>query len=53
MARNPTRANLSVLAQLCNLIPAFFVSKVARECGADRKARTFSPWWHRRLADDS
>jgi hypothetical protein len=47
MARKPTRANLSVPAQLCNLIPAFLVSKVARECGVDKKARTFTPWSHR------
>jgi len=44
--RKPTRANLSVLAQLCNLIPGFLAPKVARQCGVDRKARTFSPWSH-------
>jgi hypothetical protein len=46
MARKPTRTNLSVLAQLCNLIPGFLVSKIARQCGVDKKARTFSPWSH-------
>lgn len=46
MSRKPTRTNLSVLAQLCNLIPAFLVSKIARQCGVDKKARTFSPWSH-------
>jgi hypothetical protein len=46
MARKPTRTNLSVLAQLCNLIPAFLVSTTAREFGVDKKARTFSPWSH-------
>lgn len=46
MARKPTRTNLSVLAQLCNLIPAFLVPKIARQCGVDKKARTFSPWSH-------
>jgi len=46
MARKPTRTNLSVLAQLCNLIPGFLVSKIAREHGVDKKARTFSPWSH-------
>ncbi|NQU44201.1 hypothetical protein HQ520_13005 [bacterium] len=44
MARKPTRANLSVLHQLCNVIPGFLVSKSARQCGADKKARTFCPW---------
>jgi hypothetical protein len=46
MSRKPTRANLSVLAQLCNLIPAFLVSKIAQQCGVDKQARTFSPWSH-------
>ena len=45
-ARKPTRTNLSVFAQLCNLIPAFLVSKTARQFGVDKKARTFSPWSH-------
>ncbi len=44
--RKPTRTNLSVLAQLCNLIPGFLTSKLAREFGVDKKARTFSPWSH-------
>ncbi len=46
MARKPTRTNLSVLAQLCKLISGHLVSKVAREYGVDKKARTFSPWSH-------
>ena len=46
MVRKPTRTNLCVLAQLCNLIPGHLVSKVAREYGVDKKARTFSPWSH-------
>ena len=44
--RKPTRTNLSVLAQVCNLIPAFLTAKLAREFGVDKKARTFSPWSH-------
>ncbi len=44
--RKPTRTNLSVLAQVCNLIPAFLTPKLAREFGVDKKARTFSPWSH-------
>ena len=35
-----------VLRQICNLIPPFLVSKVAKETGVDRKARTFTPWSH-------
>ena len=46
MARKPTRTNLSVLAQLCNLIPGFLVSRIARQCGVDKQARTFCPWSH-------
>ena len=46
MARKPTRTNLSVLAQLCNLIPPFLVPKIAWEHGGDKKARSFSPWSH-------
>lgn len=45
-SRKPTRTNLSVLAQLCNLIPPYLVSKVARQYGVEKKARTFSPWSH-------
>jgi len=40
----PARSNLSVLRQLLNFIPSHLVPKLARECGADKKARTFKPW---------
>ena len=46
MTRKPTRTNLSVLGQLCNLIPPFLVPKIARQCGVAKQARTFSPWSH-------
>jgi hypothetical protein len=46
MPHKPTRTNLSVLAQLCNLIPPFLVSTTARELGVDKQARTFNPWSH-------
>jgi hypothetical protein len=35
-----------VLRQICNLIPTFVVTKVARQTGVDKKARTFTPWSH-------
>ena len=35
-----------VLRQICNLIPGFMVRAIARETGADKKARTFQPWSH-------
>jgi hypothetical protein len=34
------------LRQICNLIPTFLVSKLARQTGVDKKARTFTPWSH-------
>lgn len=43
---SPTRSKLNVLLQLCNLIPAHLVSRLARECGVDCMARTFSGWSH-------
>jgi hypothetical protein len=41
---NPTRSNFTILGQVCNIIPAHLVSKLARECGVE--SRTFSPWSH-------
>ena len=40
------RHKFEVLRQLCNLIPPFLVSKVAKRTGVDKKARSFSPWSH-------
>jgi hypothetical protein len=40
----PTKGKASVLAQLCNFIPGHLVPKLARECGIDGKARTFTVW---------
>jgi hypothetical protein len=37
---------LEVLRQICNWIPDFLVSRLARETGVAEKARTFSPWSH-------
>jgi hypothetical protein len=42
----PNRRNATVLRQICQLIPTHMVAKLARESGADEKARTFSPWSH-------
>lgn len=38
--------NFEVLRQVCNLIPPFLVSKVARQFGVHKKARRFTPWSH-------
>ena len=40
------RSSYSVLRQICNYIPDFLVSKLARATKVDKKARTFSPWSH-------
>jgi len=42
----PTGSKLNLLRQICNLIPEFLVSKLARETGVDKKVRTFSAWSH-------
>ena len=43
---NPTRTKITVLHQLCNLIPAHLVPKLARETGVEDKARSYRPWSH-------
>lgn len=42
----PTNSKLRVLEQVCKLIPAHLVPKLARETGVDRKSRTYTPWSH-------
>src|SRR5271168_1494239 len=42
----PTASKLSVLGQLCNLIPPHLVCKLSRETGVHSMARSFSPWSH-------
>ena len=42
----PTRSKLSVLRQLCNLIPLRLVSKLAHEQEGAPEARSFSYWSH-------
>jgi hypothetical protein len=42
----PTASELSVLRQLCDLIPPHLVPKLARETGVDFMARSFSAWSH-------
>lgn len=42
----PTAGKLSILRQICNLIPNHMVPQLARETGVEAKARTFSPWSH-------
>ena len=44
--RKPTRTKVSLLHQLCNLIPTHLVPQLARQHGVREKSRTFSPWSH-------
>jgi len=39
----PTGAKLSLLRQLCHLIPHHLVPKLARQHGVEAQARSFSP----------
>src|SRR5260370_24227509 len=36
----------STLGQVCKLIPAHLVPKLARETGVEDRARAFTPWSH-------
>ena len=42
----PSRKLATVFRQVCELIPSHLVPKLARECGVDDRARSFSPWSH-------
>jgi hypothetical protein len=42
----PAASKLNLLRQIGNLIPELLVPKLARQSGAQDKARTFKPWSH-------
>ena len=42
----PARSQFTILQQIGNLIPAFLVSRLAREHGVEQKSRSFTPWSH-------
>lgn len=42
----PTKSSLSILKQICNIIPPYLVPKLAREFSIDKQVRTFSSWSH-------
>ena len=44
--KKPARRRICILAQLCKYIPSHAVSRIARELGDEKKARTFSAWSH-------
>ena len=43
---NPSKRKLTVLKQICNLVPGYLVFNLSKEFGVDKQARTFSPWSH-------
>lgn len=46
LSTQPNRRHITILRQLCQLIPPHLVPKLARETGVDLKERTFSAWSH-------
>src|SRR5687767_4263552 len=42
----PAVSKLNLLRQICNFIPEFLVSRLARETGSEERSRTFKPWSH-------
>ena len=42
----PIKHQYTILNQICNQIPAFLVTKLAKKYRIDRQARSFSPWSH-------
>jgi len=42
----PSQKQSVSLKQICELIPPYEVSKIARETGVEKQARTFTPWSH-------
>jgi hypothetical protein len=43
---NTTRGKLTILHQICNLIPPHLVAKIAREHDSESDARTYTHWSH-------
>lgn len=44
--RIPANHSYTILKQLCHLIPARLVNRLAEQFGIDQQSRTFSPWSH-------
>jgi hypothetical protein len=42
----PSKRKVTVLKQICKLIPRNLVPKLARKHGVDKQSRSFSPWSH-------
>ncbi len=44
--RKSTRNSLSILHQICKLVPPYLVPKLAARYEVDKRARSFTPWSH-------
>ena len=42
----PAKKQLSVLKQICELIPRNLVPHLAKKHGIDKQSRAFTPWSH-------
>ena len=42
----PSKRKITVLNQICKLIPRNLVSKLARKHGVDKQSRSITPWSH-------
>ena len=43
---SPAKSKLTILQQVCNLIPGHLAARTARDTGVEEQARTFDPWSH-------
>lgn len=44
--QKPTKSNITILNQVCKLIPQGLVDTIAQKHKIDNKSRTFTPWSH-------
>jgi len=42
----PARSNITIIKQICELIPGHLVTKLAKEYGIDKQSRKITPWSH-------
>jgi hypothetical protein len=42
----PARSNITIIKQICEMIPGHLVTKLAKEYGVDKQSRKITPWSH-------
>jgi len=42
----PAKSNFTIFRQVCQTIPGYFTTEIARELGVEQQSRSFSPWSH-------